>query len=350
MRIFIVVSNSRVRGLGYHYAQAFAELGHDVLFHGLEDVAWLTLRGRVVARVKRMKPFLWLTKARQREQLMSAATDFRPDIAIFMGAGGWEAASIRFLKILCSGRVVVMTTDNPTVLPGLRSLEWLEGLAEFETVFVPGKQMIPVFYQLGVKRVELYGYSYNPKIHFPASVSEVDTSISYLGTWGPLQEMWLDRVAAEFQLRIYGWGWQHAARKGRSRASWAKGEGIESEMGAAISSSKITFNMARAEHGCGYSAKTLEIPACGGFMLTNWTEDQAALFEDGKECVYYNTMEEMIEKAKYYLENDGEREKIRRAGMLAVVPHTYKNSAVALLNYMKTGAPSTTGLVARTIL
>lgn len=336
MRIFILVSNLDMCGLGHHYAQAFAELGHDVLLHGLEDIDCLTFRGKVVARVKRMKPFLWLTKARQREQLMSAATDFRPDIAIFMGAGGWEAASIRFLKGLCRGRVVVLGTDSPTVAPGLQSLEWLEGLAEFDTVFVPVKQFIPIFYQLGAKRVEFYDLSYNPNIHFPRSLSEVGTSISYLGTWGPLQEMWLDRVAAEFQLRIYGNGWEHAARKSRSRACWVKGEGRGSEMGTAISSSKITFNMVRAEHGCHTSTKILEIPACGGFMLTNWTEAQATLFEDGKECVFYNTMEEMIEKAKYYLENDGEREKIRRAGMVAVAPHTYKNSAIALLNYMET--------------
>jgi spore maturation protein CgeB len=337
VRILIVVSNRRVRGLGYHYAQAFSELGHEVLFHGLEDIAWLTLRGRVISRVKRMKPFLWLSKAQQRRQLMSAATDFRPDITIFMGTSDWEAASIRFLKSLCRGRVVVITTDNPTVVPGLQSLEWLEGLTEFDTVFVPAKHIIPTFYQLGVKHVELYGFSYNPKIHFPISVSKVGTSISYLGCWGPLQEMWLDRIAAEFQLRIYGWGWQHAAKKSRSRPCWAKGEGQWSEMKTAISSSKIAFNMVRAEHGCSYSTKTLEIPACGGFMLTNWSEEQAMLFEDGKECVFYNTMEEMIEKARYYLENDDAREKIRRAGMAAVAPYTYKNSAISLLNYLENG-------------
>jgi len=337
MRILTLVSNLGMVGLGHHYAQAFTELGHDVLLHGLEDVDSWTFRGKVVARVKRMKPFLWLTKKKQREQLMSAATDFRPDIAIFMGAGGWEAASIRFLKSLCRGRVVVMTTDNPTVTPGLQSLEWLEGLREFDTVFVHAKYMIPAFYQLGAQRVELYDFSYNPKVHFPRSVSEVGTSISYIGTWGLLQEMWLDRLAAEFPLRIYGGEWQHAARKSRSRACWAKGEGGGFEMATAISSSKITFNMVRAEHGSVGSMKTFEIPACGGFMLTNWTEDQATLFEDGKECVFYNTMEEMIEKARYYLENDDEREKIRRAGMAAVAPYTYKNSAIALLNYMETG-------------
>lgn len=336
MRIFVVVSNSRFPSIGHYYAESFADLGHEVLVHGLEDSDWLKLRGRMVSRVKRMKPFLRLTKAGQREKLRIAATDFRPDIVIFAGASDWGAATIRFLKILCSGRVVVITTDNPTVVPGLQSLEWLESLAEFDTVFVPTKQVIPIFYQLGAKRVELYHFSYNPKLHFPRDV-EVRTSISYLGCWGPLQEMWLNRVAAEFPLRIYGWGWQHAANKSRSRACWAKGEGLGSEMGVAISSSKITFNMVRAEHGCPYSTKTLEIPACGGFMLTNWSEDQAALFGDGKECVFYNTMDEMVEKAKYYLENDGEREKIRRAGMAAVAPYTYKNSAIALLNHFETG-------------
>jgi len=337
VRIFIVVSNSRMHGLGHYYGEAFAELGHEVLVHGLEDAEWLTLRGRVVARVKRMRPLLRLTQARQREQLMAAATGFRPDIVIFSGASDWGASLVRYLKNLCRGRVVVITTDHPMVAPGLRSLEWLESLAEFDTVFVPTKQVIPIFYQLGAKRVALYHFSYNPKLHFPRSASGISVGISYLGCWGPLQEMWLDRVAAEFPLRIYGWGWQHASKKSKARACWAKGEGLGSEMGVAISSSKITFNMVRAEHGCPYSTKTLEIPACGGFMLTNWSEDQAELFEGGQECVYYNTMDEMVEKAKYYLENDGEREKIRLAGMAAAAPYSYKNSAIDLLSYIETG-------------
>lgn len=336
VRILVVVSNSRFRGLGYHYVQAFAELGHQVLFHGLEDAAWETLAARAIWRVKRMRPFLPLTKARQRERLTSAATDFRPDVAIFMGTSDWDATSVRFLGDLCQRRVVVMTTDNPVVTPGLKSLEWLKGLAEFETVFVPVRLLIPTFYQLGARRVEHYRLSYNPNVHFPRRVP-VGASISYVGTWGPLQEMWLDRIAAEFQLRIYGAGWRHAARNSRSRACWARGQGLDSEMAVAISSSKITFNMVRAEHICSYSMKTLEIPACGGFMLTNWTEDQAMLFEDGKECVFYNTMGEMVDKARYYLENESEREKIRRAGMRAVAPHTYKNSALSLLNYIDTG-------------
>ncbi len=339
MRIFEVTSNKRIRGLGYHYAQAFEELGHEVLLHGLEDIGWMTLRGKVVSRVKRMKLFRGLTKARQREQLMNAAANFRPDIAIFIGNKDWDVVSIRFLKDLCSGPVVVLTTDSPIVTPGLKSLSWLESLAEFETVFVAVRRFIPIFYQLGARHVEYYRVSYNPRFHFPREFSGIKNSIAYLGSWGPLQEMWLDRVANEFQLRIYGWGWEHAARKSKSRACWMRGEGIESEMGVAIASSKIIFNMARAEHGSTYSTKTFEIPACGGFMLTNWTEDQAEFFEDGKECVYYNTMDEMIEKAKYYLENEDEREKIRLAGMAAAAPHTYRNSAIWLLNYLETVRP-----------
>lgn len=329
-----MVSNRRVRGLGYHYAQAFTELGHEVLFHGLEDVPWLTLRGRAAYRIKRLKPFIRVTEARQRKQLVKAAADFRPALAIFMGAAGWDAALIRQVKEMCEGRVVVLATDDPTVVPGLKSLAWLEGLGEFDTVFVPAKAAIATFYQLGAKRVATYGFSYNPKFHFPRAASGPYNAVAYLGSWGPLQEMWLDRIAAEFALRIYGWGWQHASRTSRARACWARGEGLEADMNAAIASSRIIFNMTRAEHGCTYSAKTLEIPACGGFMLTNWTPEQAELFEDGKECVFYNTMDDMLDKVRYYLENEAEREKIRRAGMQAVAPYTYKNSATSLLKLM----------------
>jgi spore maturation protein CgeB len=42
------------------------------------------------------------------------------------------------------------------------------------------------------------------------------------------------------------------------------------------------------------------------------------IFEPGKEAVFYDSTEDAIEKIKYYLQHDNEREKIARAGFARV--------------------------------
>jgi spore maturation protein CgeB len=41
----------------------------------------------------------------------------------------------------------------------------------------------------------------------------------------------------------------------------------------------------------------------GGLELTSYTSELSNYFEDGKEIVLYKTNEEMIDKAKFYLDS-----------------------------------------------
>lgn len=48
--------------------------------------------------------------------------------------------------------------------------------------------------------------------------------------------------------------------------------------------------------------RTFEIPMCGGLQFTSYNDEIAQYFEDGKEIVLYHSKEEMIDKAKFYLD------------------------------------------------
>lgn len=48
--------------------------------------------------------------------------------------------------------------------------------------------------------------------------------------------------------------------------------------------------------------RTFEIPMCGGLQFTSYNDEIAQYFEDGKEIVLYRNKEEMIDKAKFYLD------------------------------------------------
>lgn len=78
--------------------------------------------------------------------------------------------------------------------------------------------------------------------------------------------------------------------------------------------SKINLNMTSRTIESGVPQRVFDILACGGFCLTNYQPEIAALFEDGKELVMYTDIDDMLMKADYYLSHEKERMQIARAG------------------------------------
>ena len=60
--------------------------------------------------------------------------------------------------------------------------------------------------------------------------------------------------------------------------------------------------------------RALDIMSCGGFLLSGYTEELAYYFEDGKEMVTYDSIEDAVAKTGFYLVNHDLREEIRKAG------------------------------------
>ena len=82
-----------------------------------------------------------------------------------------------------------------------------------------------------------------------------------------------------------------------------------------VSKTKINLNFCTAD---GASDRVYKILAAGGFLLSNdWVGREKDL-TDGKECVIFNTMEDLNNKIEYYLNNERERNTIAQAGHSAV--------------------------------
>lgn len=78
--------------------------------------------------------------------------------------------------------------------------------------------------------------------------------------------------------------------------------------------SKVNLYVTPRAITTGIPLRVLEIISCQGFVLTNYQEDLANEFVEGKEIVMYRSLDDLIEKTKYYLEHDDERRAIIRAG------------------------------------
>ena len=60
--------------------------------------------------------------------------------------------------------------------------------------------------------------------------------------------------------------------------------------------------------------REFEATMAGGFYVTGWLEELQLHYEIGKEIVCYRSSDELVDRCRYYLAHDEERERIRRAG------------------------------------
>lgn len=80
------------------------------------------------------------------------------------------------------------------------------------------------------------------------------------------------------------------------------------------SGSRINLNITNKAVQSGIVPQALEIMACGGFLLTNYQEEIAEYLKPGEACVIYESMEDLADKAAYYLEHEAQRLKLAQAG------------------------------------
>ena len=98
---------------------------------------------------------------------------------------------------------------------------------------------------------------------------------------------------------------------------------------------KINLNIALKGIKGGTTQRIMDIMGAGGFVLTNYCEETAELFEEDKEIVMFRTPEELIQKVDYYLEHEEEREQIARAGHeKAMNDYTYEKKIKRLLDWV----------------
>ncbi len=81
--------------------------------------------------------------------------------------------------------------------------------------------------------------------------------------------------------------------------------------------------------------RNFEIPGAGGFLLTGAAEHLAEYYVPGKESAVFSTPRDLIERIRFYLSHDEERETIREAGYQRTLrEHTYVHRFRAIFRAM----------------
>lgn len=81
-----------------------------------------------------------------------------------------------------------------------------------------------------------------------------------------------------------------------------------------LSRAKIVLNIARDEDADVGNIRCFEATGLGSLLITDQRPGMESLFENGKECVMYDSYEDLKAKIQHYLSHNEEREEIGRRG------------------------------------
>ena len=100
--------------------------------------------------------------------------------------------------------------------------------------------------------------------------------------------------------------------------------------------SEINFNATSQQMKGAVNQRVFDVPAAGGFVLTDAREQLAALFTPGREAAVYAEPGEIEALARHYLAHPAERERVSRAARERIAAeHTYEHRLAKLALAMK---------------
>jgi spore maturation protein CgeB len=182
----------------------------------------------------------------------------------------------------------------------------------------------------GLRRALFVNNSIDPEIHRPQSVDdemrvEFGADIGFIGTYEKERAESIRQLClAGLAVRVWGNGWD----KMTSRPDNLRVEGrpiYDLEYAKAVSATKINLCFLRKDNRDLQTCRSIEIPAIGGFMLHERNGEIMDLLAEGTEAAYFGNDDELIEACRYWLANDGAREKIARNGHDNIVRNGYRH-------------------------
>jgi spore maturation protein CgeB len=323
---------------GTCWRDAWSELGMTV--HTVDAERLLpwpqTVRERVWAKVYRRPPARDVD--RLNNDIVAALAEFRPDLTYFIQGRYVRAETAAVARQY--GQVVLYCNDDMSS-PANRTSTTGELIKAVDCITTTKSFNVDEFARAGARRVVYLPNAFDPRIHFPAKLAPEDRTrfggdIVFIGTFRPERADFLGRVAdavGETAMSVWGGGWHKMSRPSfwPRRQSWARlrrsirgRELWGQDMGKALQANKIALGLLYRANRDLHTSRSFEIPACGGFMLAERTVEHQEYFAEDREAVYFDTLDELVDKIRYYLHHDAARTRIAAAGYRRCVESGYR--------------------------
>lgn len=240
--------------------------------------------------------------------------------------------TLRQVKALRPDCLIVGYSPDNMVERHNQSQDFLDTLQLYDTFVTTKSYTVETLYQLGCRHVLFVNNAYEDSFHKPYDLSPLERerlggSIGFIGSWEQERaETILYLAERGLPIRIWGGGSGWLKYKGHYPNLIIEEQGLFTEdYNKAIAAFDISLCFLRKMNKDLQTTRTMEIPACGGLLVAERTEEHMELFEDGREALFFSSNEELFQLCSYYLEHPEERKQIAARGMERCLKSGYSN-------------------------
>ncbi len=172
--------------------------------------------------------------------------------------------------------------------------------------------------------------AYDPNLYMPLQ-RQLLHRISFVGGRKPNREEFVTRIAKELPMALVGDFYKSSNSKVRKNVVARKAGHIY--INELYNSSLINLNIHKPQSQIGVNPRFFEILGAGGGI--QFVEPKRAFdtFKDGIDLIYYNSVEECIDKAKFYHNNESLCRKIASSGHMKVIKsHTWSHRVAQIIS------------------
>ena len=323
---FVVAAPTKVgrTKIGQDLGAALERLGHSVAYFDYDREPVLY---RVLPRVLRVENWRQKYIEYVNTQVLDFVKDIRPDIFLCVKGVQFRADTIRAI-----GRAGVTTvgywTDDP--LDHARSLV---NAGSYDYYFTNDASSVQRYRNEGITQTRHLQLAADPEKFYPLPRAESVAEVVFVGTHSPRRESVVVGLQ-DFDTHVYGSAAWNKARIDRSRI----------HPGVFGAQTNEVFNRARINlnihtwfgQGSAMNLRLFEVPASGGFLLTDWVAEIDAAYRENEHLVCWRTVEDLREKVVHYLAREDERREIAARGREHFLRHhSYAARARELLGHLQ---------------
>jgi spore maturation protein CgeB len=273
--------------------------------------------------------------------------------------------------VLVTDEVSMETIRTITEGSGAKTLNWFcDDHWRFETfskfwapqfhwVVTTDRDAVERYHSIGVRNVIRSQWGFSQHLVIPRATSQ-DVDVSFVGQVHSKRKQSIARLSqAGIDVQCWGKGWIH-------------GRIGQEEMFRLFGRSKINLNFTASSNTLGMKsiakvflnrradntfhvnslssmanhavslfagnrpqikARNFEIPGHGGFLLTSEADGLEEYFTIGKEIVCFKSFDDLVDKIRFYLANEKQREDIRTAGQQRTLSeHSYTSRIREILH------------------
>jgi len=260
--------------------------------------------------------------------LVQEVQRFRPDIIWVDGGFLLSKKAIQNVKSRFECKIIHYTPDS-LFAPGKSNSCMSNAVSAYDAVVTTKEQDMPLYSKYGAKHVIFSLQGYDRNIHKEATLSESDRmkygcDVSFIGQYMKDRARMIEYLIEnlDINLKIYGYGWDGALVSKKLKGKFF-GPAVEEEYAKVISGSKIALGFLNNKVSDTFTTRTFEIPACKGFLLAERSSMHKKLLKEGVEAEYFSSASEMVEKIRYYLKNNEQRNNIVECGYKRITTSGY---------------------------